>query len=89
MTRFKQAEDGETIYPVHEGYKLCCCDCGLVHQIDFHIVRKTHIQPDGSYIPVAIKGHKDLQITFEATRDARSTALKRRWKRLNGWKGIK
>ncbi len=24
--------------PVEEGYKFCCCDCGLVHQLDFRVV---------------------------------------------------
>ena len=30
-------EDGEWIYPVHKGFKLACCDCGLIHTMDFDI----------------------------------------------------
>jgi len=40
MTRYTDLEPGEDgwtpwILPVQSGYKLACCDCGLVHDIDF------------------------------------------------------
>ena len=25
------------IYPIMEGYKFCCCDCGLVHEMEFRV----------------------------------------------------
>ena len=25
------------VTPLMEGYKLCCCDCGLVHTMDFRV----------------------------------------------------
>jgi len=31
------------IQPIRRGYKFCCCDCGLVHKIDFRI-KKGRIQ---------------------------------------------
>ncbi len=34
---FDPAEDGEWIQPVKRGYLMACCDCGLVHRIDFRI----------------------------------------------------
>lgn len=42
MTALKQEFSDETgwsrwIQPVEQGYKMCCCDCGLVHIIDFRI----------------------------------------------------
>lgn len=42
MASFKQeyAENGRWsrwVQPVRKGYKLCCCDCGLVHDMDFRI----------------------------------------------------
>lgn len=32
-------EDGwsDWIQPVREGYKMSCCDCGLVHTMDFRV----------------------------------------------------
>lgn len=29
--------EGEWVQPVREGYKMQCCDCGLVHRVDFRI----------------------------------------------------
>jgi hypothetical protein len=35
--KYDEPEEGEWIFPVMEGYKMSCCDCGLVHRIDFRI----------------------------------------------------
>lgn len=45
MARFKQEVDqgdgwSRWVKPVQEGYKMACCDCGLVHTMDFRIVRE-------------------------------------------------
>lgn len=32
---FHEWGDGEWHKPVHDGYITACCDCGLVHRIDF------------------------------------------------------
>ncbi len=31
------------IQPIRKKYKIQCCDCGLVHTVDFR-VRKRHVQ---------------------------------------------
>jgi hypothetical protein len=36
---YEKPEAGEWIQPVRRGYKLACCDCGLVHRVDFRIHR--------------------------------------------------
>jgi hypothetical protein len=40
-----ETENGwtEWIQPIRRGYKMACCDCGLVHVIDFRM-RKGQIQ---------------------------------------------
>jgi hypothetical protein len=43
MTKFTQeyaVDNGwsDWIYPVMKGYKMACCDCGLVHDLEFRIV---------------------------------------------------
>lgn len=30
---------GEWVQPVRRGYKMACCDCGLVHTMDFRVVK--------------------------------------------------
>jgi len=34
---YEKPEEDEWVQPVEEGYKMQCCDCGLVHQLDFRI----------------------------------------------------
>lgn len=41
--KFEYAEPNEWREPIRKGYKMCCCDCGLVHEMDFR-VRKGHIE---------------------------------------------
>lgn len=38
--RLKEGLDGWTkwVRPDHEDYKLACCDCGLVHRMQFQVV---------------------------------------------------
>ena len=42
MTRYHQQADGEWVQPV-AGYKMACCDCGLIHRMEFR-VRQGHVQ---------------------------------------------
>lgn len=34
----KKIKDGDWVRPEMSGFKLKCCDCGLVHNVDFAIV---------------------------------------------------
>jgi hypothetical protein len=38
--RYERPDAGEWIQPIRAGYKLACCDCGLVHKVDFRIFRR-------------------------------------------------
>lgn len=35
--RFTQVKSGEWVQPIDRGYKMACCDCGLVHRMNFRI----------------------------------------------------
>lgn len=37
--KYRRQVDGEWVQPVRRGYKLACCDCGLVHDVDFRVRR--------------------------------------------------
>ncbi len=39
MARYEKPEPGEWVQPIKEGYKMACCDCGLVHTMNFRIVK--------------------------------------------------
>ncbi len=36
---FRDVKPGEWVTPVHQGYLLKCCDCGLVHRFDFRVIK--------------------------------------------------
>lgn len=64
--RYVQGFDGDWVRPVMRGYKVACCDCGLVHRYDFRLVRVG----------------KQMVIVYRAFRDRRATAARRRRKSL-------
>jgi len=37
---YEQPESGEWVQPIRKGYKMACCDCGLVHKMDFKIEKQ-------------------------------------------------
>ena len=36
--RYPDLKDNEWFIPVRKAYRMACCDCGLVHEIDFKLV---------------------------------------------------
>ena len=57
--KYPIVQDGEWIRPIKTDYRLRCCDCGLVHIVNF------------KYMP-EINGK--FKIVFRAFRDIRATA---------------
>jgi len=37
--KLKQVKTGEWVQPIRRGYRMACCDCGLIHHMDFRIYR--------------------------------------------------
>jgi hypothetical protein len=37
--RFVVHKDGEWVKPIMKGWLLKCCDCGLVHRVNFKVIR--------------------------------------------------
>lgn len=62
MSGYAKPEAGEWVRPVRRGYKMACCDCCLVHRMDFRVV------PYG-------RGHT---VEFRVWRHTRATATMRR-----------
>lgn len=36
---YRQVHDGEWVQPVRRGYRMMCCDCSLVHVLNFRVRR--------------------------------------------------
>jgi CxxC motif-containing protein len=82
-------EDGwsDWIKPQMKGYKMACCDCGLVHKLDFEVIKQKNIvkeYADGNheYSYTEVKNPKYV-VMLRASRDNRSTGQHRRFKNKN------
>ena len=56
---YVRAKDGEWIEPRSRGYRQACCDCGLVHQIDFRVVKSG----TGARVKVQFRAFRDKRAT--------------------------
>jgi hypothetical protein len=56
--KYAPVASGQWVQPVRRGYKMCCCDCGLVHVVDFR-VHRGHIQ---------LRAARDARATGQARR---------------------
>lgn len=62
VSKFAEPEAGEKVYPAHRYYYMSCCDCGLVHKMEFGTVTEP----------------KRISVWFRVWRDNRRTAAMRR-----------
>lgn len=58
-------------------YRLGCCDCGLIHDVEFKVVRITLKNDDGSYEYENVES-PEYKVHFRVRRNNRSTAQIRR-----------
>lgn len=77
MARYPKPKAGELVIPDMKGYRLACCDCGLVHRLDFEVFEIVGRTPSGTFTVHDIPDGK-VQIGFRAYRDERATGQKRR-----------
>lgn len=69
MGRKYKVETGDEWIAPRKGYRMACCDCGLVHSIDFEIGKNSKT---GKMQPI-----------FKVDRDNRATAAMRKAKRFD------
>lgn len=85
MARIKkmfQRDDGwcDWQFPIMSGYRMACCDCGLVHDMEFVVSKVSRTSKDGTFTATDIKS-KLMRVRFRARRNNRSTAAVRRHKK--------
>lgn len=64
MARYPAPRPQEWVAPVRRGYRLACCDCGLVHELEFRLEKRNR--------------GKWVRVQFRGRRNERSTSLMRR-----------
>ena len=72
--------DGWTkwVAPKMDGYKMACCDCGLVHDMEFKVVRVRREFRDGQWEEGKELDSNKFRVMFRVKRNNRSTAAIRR-----------
>jgi hypothetical protein len=82
--RFPIATNGDRITPIMSGYKMSCCDCGLVHRLDFEVVEQFRNNPDGTWTGRKPRNKNPLRVVLIPARDNRSTGQHRRQCKARG-----
>ena len=59
----------EWVNPKHDGYKFGCCDCGLVHDMQFQVVLFVGAPGDDGLSEAIPVGDEDMQVIFRAKRE--------------------
>ncbi len=83
MSKFRKATAGDGEFCDWEtntmkGNKMGCCDCGLVHEVEFRIIKDIKNNGDGTMEAEIIGDDEDLKIQMRMRRDNRSTGQIRR-----------
>ncbi len=70
---------GKWVKPVMKGYIMCCCDCGLVHKMNFRAVKIVRSWKDGRQEYFALPS-KEYQVELKAWR---SVGLTKKYRQSN------
>ena len=65
--RYKPVQSGEWVKPVMRGYRMKCCDCGLVHEMQFKAIEVKRHNANGTYQYVELARSK-YRVTFRLRR---------------------
>ncbi len=38
--KMEEVKSGQWVQPVRKGYLMACCDCGLIHRLNFRLVKR-------------------------------------------------
>ena len=59
-------EENEWVKPIMKGYQMECCDCGLVHEIDFKVIKIMKRFKDGTKL--VRNANEKYSVMFRARR---------------------
>lgn len=63
----KHVKPNDWQQPIPKGYTMVCCDCGLVHRIDFRVVKVIKTYKNGSMLVETVPSNK-YRAQFRARR---------------------
>jgi hypothetical protein len=68
VRKYPTVYEGDWVRPYMRGYRIECCDCGLIHRLDFRVRKGDRAAGE------------NLSVELRAFRDNRATAQIRRWR---------
>jgi len=71
----------EWVFPIMKGYRMACCDCNLVHELELEVYEVKKTREDGSFEAIQRKGKK-WRVRLRAKRNNRATGQLRRAKKV-------
>jgi hypothetical protein len=79
MVKEREGENGWSrwVRPVPRNYMMACCDCGLVHRMEFVVVKVATRWKDGRWNG-AVLPSRNYRVMFRAQRAPRYTAKQRK-----------
>jgi hypothetical protein len=85
MARFKtelEEENGWSrwVPPMMKGYRMACCDCGLVHDMEFRVVKVSKTLADGTWEHGEPLDSAKFRVMFRAKRNNHSSGRLRKRK---------
>ena len=80
-TTFQNADGWSDWQHIRKGYRMACCDCGLVHNIEVFAARKSKVKARPGYITRGKKFSGAL-VLLRAARNERSTTQIRRYRKF-------
>lgn len=70
LQKYKQVRDREEVFvPLYRQLRLGCCDCGLVHHVEFTIYKNGK--------PIKRPSHQGYRISMRPTRSNEDSAINR------------
>jgi Zn-finger protein len=61
----EDTESGEWFHPIKKGFLLACCDCLLVHRVNFKVIK------NGNRDDIYVQFYRDDKTTREMRKKAR------------------
>lgn len=85
MAKFKtEMDEGKGwcrwVPPMMKGYRMGCCDCGLVHDMEFRVVKVNKMLSDGTWEHGDPLDQTKYRVMFRAKRNNHSTGRLRKRK---------
>ena len=77
MKAWPKIGDDEEVLPEMKDYRMACCDCGLVHLMDFKVVQVVEPAPEGGFGTIEPDNVESLRVVLTASRDEVATMHKR------------